>query len=374
MTRPLFLYGTLRHLPLLQTLIGGPADVRPAILPEHRVVRWPEAENPYLEAHAGSFAEGLLLRGLTEDQRHRLDMYEVPFGYLAETRSVMCGDADLPADVYFPDATVPRSDRLWSLAAWEAEHAAVAVQVAEELAAYDPALQADEMRRHWGMIQARAQSRVRAASAGARAELRHSAGSDDHSWHRIGPPLGEFFRLGRMALRHRRFDGTSSEEIIREVLVGVDAALVLPYDARRDRVMLIEQFRPGPAWRHDPNPWALEPVAGIVDGGETPEDAARREGREEAGVEMDRLERMFSMYPSPGSSTDHFHCYLGHADLSDLSIGYGGLADENEDLRLHVLPLDEAIALTETGEAQTGPLIAMLLWTARHRARLAAET
>ena len=39
----------------------------------------------------------------------------------------------------------------------------------------------------------------------------------------------------------------------------------------------------GPFAQDDPAPWILEPVAGMIDAGETPETAALRELREEAG-------------------------------------------------------------------------------------------
>lgn len=371
MTHPLFLYGTLRHLPLLETLIGGVASVRPAVLPGHRVVRWPDVENPYLEEHGGAEAPGLLLDGLSALQRARLDLYEVPFGYFPQVRSVQVEGRMEEAAVYYPDASVPRSDQLWSLEAWASRWGDVAVEVARELALYDPPLQAEPLTRQWGMILSRAESRVRAAQGAGPATLRYDPKPADFDWQPLGAPPGQFFRLGRMELSHRQFDGTRSDRMVREVLVGVDAVLVVPYDAARERVLLVEQFRPGPAWRHDPNPWSLEPVAGIVDGGETPEEAAAREGQEEARVGFTRLERMFSMYPSPGSSTDHFFCFAGLADLPSLAPGFGGLAEEHEDLRLHVMDLRDALALVESGEANTGPLIAMLLWIDRHKARLA---
>jgi nudix-type nucleoside diphosphatase (YffH/AdpP family) len=137
-------------------------------------------------------------------------------------------------------------------------------------------------------------------------------------------------------------------------------------------VLLIEQFRAGPARRGDPNPWTLEPVAGIVDAGEAPEDAARREAAEEAGLAIRATERMFSFYPTPGSDTDHFYCYLGLCDLTPEGPGFGGLADEAEDIRLHLMARAEALALVESGEITTGPLIAMLYWLDRQAARLRA--
>ena len=48
-----------------------------------------------------------------------------------------------------------------------------------------------------------------------------------------------FFRLDVHRLRHRHFDGRMSEVITREVLDRGNAVAVLPYDPRRDEVLLI---------------------------------------------------------------------------------------------------------------------------------------
>ena len=53
-----------------------------------------------------------------------------------------------------------------------------------------------------------------------------------------------------------------SDEVNRAVFISGDAVTVLPYDPRRDRVLLIEQFRAGPFARGDDQPWLLEAIAG----------------------------------------------------------------------------------------------------------------
>jgi ADP-ribose pyrophosphatase len=82
---------------------------------------------------------------------------------------------------------------------------------------------------------------------------------------------------------------------------------------------------------------------------------------------------MFRGYASPGNATDHFTAYLGLCDLPDGYATSGGLEEEHEDLRLHVLSFTDAFALVETGEANAMPLIAMLLWLDRWRAARKAE-
>ena len=108
----------------------------------------------------------------------------------------------------------------------------------------------------------------------------------------------------------------------------------------------------------------------MIDGGETPEAAGLRESEEEAGLSDVTLQKMFSYYPTTGGATDFFYCFLGLCDLPDDTTYTGGLASESEDLRLHVLPFDDAFALVETGEANMGALITMLLWLSQNRDRL----
>ena len=50
---------------------------------------------------------------------------------------------------------------------------------------------------------------------------------------------------------------------------------MLPYDPGRDRVLLIEQFRPAPMARGDRNSWCIEVIAGRIDTTETQEQTAR---------------------------------------------------------------------------------------------------
>lgn len=376
----LFLYGTLLHGPLFDA-VAGPGDGyalhRAATLPGYRVEGVAGQGLPMLVADPGSTVEGALWSGLTPAQRERLDTYEVPFGYamrqvVVKTALVDGTMQDVPAMAYFPPQSQHGSGQRWSLDAWCAQEGDVAVLAAQEIAGHAPPLSGAALVAQWKMIAARAHAVRRAGQADAPASLRHAAAPGDHVHVPARPLAGGFFKLAAMEMAHRRFDGSRATGLIREVLVGADAALVLPYDAARDRVLLVEQYRSGPARRGDPNPWCLEPVAGMVDAGETPEQAALRETAEEAGLTLatDQLERMFAFYASPGSSTDHFYCYLARADLPDDHARFGGLAEEAEDLALHVLPFDAALALIDTGEINAGPMIAMLLWLARARARL----
>jgi nudix-type nucleoside diphosphatase (YffH/AdpP family) len=181
---------------------------------------------------------------------------------------------------------------------------------------------------------------------------------------------GGYFAVEEFDLRFRHFDGGISGEVRRGVFLSGDAVVVLPYDPGRDRVLLIEQFRMGPHGRGDPQPWLLEAPAGRVDGGETPEETARREAREEAGLEFGALIPAHAYYPSPGAMAEYLYTYVGLADLPDGMVAAGGLASEAEDIRSHLVPFDRLMAMVGTGEVNTAPLILLAYWLAVNRDRL----
>ena len=173
-------------------------------------------------------------------------------------------------------------------------------------------LSAAVVRRRLGALRVLAASRVRAMTPAPR---RLRAGTGDFVvTHRSQPHAG-FLGLEVLTLTHSRFDGTTSPPIIREVMLSGDAVTVLPYDPVRDRVLLIEQMRAGPLGRGDPLPWQLEAIAGRIDPGETPEDAARREAVEEAGLNLGKLHKVAEYYPTPGAMAEYLYSYVAICDL-----------------------------------------------------------
>ena len=362
-----FFYGTLRHRPMLELLSGGTTGAvgRDAVLPDHRVLRSAEGDLPILVPEAGRTAKGMAW-DLSEDARERLDAYELPFGYVRRAVRVIVGGEEREAQAYYPPETLAPSGEEWSFESWLRHSLPLPMRRAAEIAGQEPPLVGEALREQGPMIDHRAAASLRAT--GTPTAIRRRAGPGDFELRRVGAPAGKFFRFERLEVDQRRFDGGLSEGLAREVMVGADAALVLPYDEWRDRVLLVEQFRSGPARRGDPQPWLLEPVAGLVDAGETPEEAARREAMEEAGLRLEGLERMFEGYACPGNATDHYFAFLALCDLPDDHQTEGGLEAEQEDLRLHLMPFEEAMRLIETGEANAMPMISMLLWLDRWRA------
>jgi hypothetical protein len=70
---------------------------------------------------------------------------------------------------------------------------------------------------------------------------------------------------------------------------------------------------------------------------------------------------------------EYLYSFVGLADLPDGSAGLGGLAEEHEDIRAHLLPFDDLMALVDSGEVQTAPLLVTIYWLAANRERLRAD-
>ncbi|MTD98925.1 NUDIX domain-containing protein [Paracoccus sp. YIM 132242] len=186
-------------------------------------------------------------------------------------------------------------------------------------------------------------------------------------------PFAGFFSVGVSHLRHRTHAGGMTPVVRREALVLGDAVVVLPWDPVRDRVLLIEQFRMAPLLRRDPQPWLLETVAGRVDAGETVEDAARREAREEANLTLARLFPALHHYPSPGVLGEYLYLYVGIADLPDGIEGVHGLESEAEDIRGHLVPRADLTRMAMGGQVTNGPLAMLALWLELRRDALRTE-
>lgn len=252
---------------------------------------------------------------------------------------------------------------------WQPELAAA---MAEHLLALPQDVPPAQIRRRLPMIATWIASRLRAAETASLPEVGPDAGpAGQGRWQLIAKsePYAAFFSVEEAELRHLRHDGGWTPALLRAVFVSGDATVVLPWDPKRDRVMLIDQFRAAPALRGDAQPWLHETIAGRVDAQETPAEAALREAVEEAGLTISRLIPGPHNYPSPGAVAEYLYLYIGIADLPDDVAGVGGLPSEHEDIRSHLVPRAELTRMALAGEIRNGPLLNLALWLElRHEA------
>ncbi len=170
------------------------------------------------------------------------------------------------------------------------------------------------------------------------------------------------FALDEYVLSYKKFAGGTTPPLVRELFErDQDAVAILPYDAKSDEVVLIEQFRPG-ALKDPVSPWLIEIVAGLIDYGEHEIDAALRELNEEAhfNVTADKLTFLTSVYPSPGGISERVSIYIANVDASHID-ALGGLDSENEDIRIFKVPAAAAFAACRSGRiCNCAALVALL--------------
>ncbi len=177
-----------------------------------------------------------------------------------------------------------------------------------------------------------------------------------------------YTHLYRYRLRHELYAGGMGAELSREVLERGHAAALLLYDPDADKVVMIEQFRPG-AYGADWEPWLLEVVAGIIDPGETPEDVCRREAQEEAGVTVTELFPVQGWLATPGVCTETIELWCGRVD-STTAGGLHGLDEEGEDIRVVVLGMEELKAHLDQGTLTNATSLIAVQWLFLNHATL----
>ena len=364
-----FLFGTLCWPDLLYRVGGQTCPEGQAAVLNGFQVSWAKGHGfPAIHQVTGSAAHGMVLRGCDAAVLNRLDHYESGFGYSLHPVEVQEPDGPLQAQVYLPPEGISAGE-VWNLADWVRDYGALAYEASLEIMSVMGRISAADMAQAYSMILVRADARLKARalpSPVSPSGLSHG----DVTVHQHQQPYTRFFAMQEADISVPRFDGGPAQRMFRAAYMGTDAAIVLPYDPKTDRVLLVEQFRFGPFLRDDPNPWLIEPIAGRIDPSETPEAAAIRETQEEAGLILRALHQVHSGYSSPGSSTDYFNIYVGITDIGDDAAILGGLEDESEDIQGHIMPFDDFLALLKLGQLPVVPLAVAGYWLALNRDEL----
>lgn len=180
-----------------------------------------------------------------------------------------------------------------------------------------------------------------------------------------------FFTLKQIQFKHQLFAGGESEIVTRELLIKGAASAVIAYDPKADSVVLVEQVRIGAAYHPEPmrSPWLLELIAGMVEKDEKPEEVALRESKEEAGITVKNLTHCLSVWDSPGGTVERLHLFVGKVDSTQAK-GIHGLADENEDIRVHVVKREQAYQWMCEGKIDNGIAVIGLQWLQLNYAQL----
>ena len=182
-------------------------------------------------------------------------------------------------------------------------------------------------------------------------------------------PFQGFFSMKRYTLRHKLFEGGWTDVMTRECFNQGDAVAVILYDPKVDAILLGEQFRIGALSEF--SPWLFEVVAGKIEPGETPNEVAIRESKEEMQADITKLIPVFDFFPSPGGTNERVYYYCGLIDSQNMK-RVCGLKEENEDISVDVYPLDRAIELVNENKLKDVIAIIGIQWLALNRHKLRA--
>ncbi len=117
------------------------------------------------------------------------------------------------------------------------------------------------------------------------------------------------------------------------------------------KLLLIRQFR------HAADEVIWEIPAGRLDPGETPEACARRELEEETGMRAATLQRLTTIYTTPGFTDERIHLFLAHG----LEEG-AHHREADEFMELQTLRWSAVLELVRTGAIQDGKTLTALLF------------
>lgn len=99
----------------------------------------------------------------------------------------------------------------------------------------------------------------------------------------------------------------------------------------------------------------------MIDSDESPEAVAIRESQEEAGLAIQEIHHALSFWDSPGGTVERLHLFLGIVDSSQAT-GIHGLAEENEDIKVHVVSREQAYQWLQQGLIDNGVAVVGLQW------------
>ena len=372
----IFVFGTLRSDTLRKIVLGRDMsrdDVCTATIKDFRVYWAKEGPYPVMIPEPNSEAHGLVLKNLSETDVERLNYYELGFDYVLGQTLVDTHAGQIEVSAYFCNRSDMATTKLWSFDEWLSDHSEIQYLAAREFLDFFGTKFGDTAQVMYNSILKRAEVFVSESSTPATAlEIGPDMNTDIQVEDLKREYLG-FFALNQVDLKYPFFDNSTSGLKSRTILMGSEASLILPYDPILDKVLLVEQFRIGPFCRGDKAPWVYEPVAGMIEFGEKPEDAAKREVFEEAGIQVTNLVKINSGYPNPGEATTYFYNYIGIVDLSDYSPGIYGIRDEGEDIRTHVIDFKEVLNWSISNKLRVLPLNTMVLWLALNKLKLSSK-
>lgn len=170
-----------------------------------------------------------------------------------------------------------------------------------------------------------------------------------------------WYTLKKYTYELQRHDGSWQEQT-RESYDRGNGATILLYSKVKNSIVLIRQFR-FPLYITGYNNFLIETAAGLLDNA-SPEKRIIAEAQEETGFKVEKIEKVFEAYMSPGSVTEKLYFYIAEYHDHDRISAGGGLADEGEDIEVLEWPFPKALEAIKKGEIVDGKTIMLIQYLA----------
>ncbi|HHB1425391.1 TPA: NUDIX domain-containing protein [Serratia odorifera] len=171
----------------------------------------------------------------------------------------------------------------------------------------------------------------------------------------------DWYLLKKTTFDFLRRDGSWQRQS-RETYDRGDGAVILLLNRQAKTVILTRQFR-YPAFVNGHDGMLIEAAAGLLDNA-SPEQRIRAEAEEETGYIVQKVQKVFEAYMSPGSVTEKLHFFIGEYQASDRVHAGGGVVAEGEDLDVLEMTLDDALLAIRQGVIVDAKTIMLLQYIA----------
>jgi len=167
-----------------------------------------------------------------------------------------------------------------------------------------------------------------------------------------------WYTLNKVTFEYHREDG-EWETQIREAYDRGNGAVILMYNKEKKTVVLTRQFRMPTYLNGNEDGMMIEACAGILEKGNA-EQTIKMEVEEETGYRIDKVEKVFESYMSPGSVTEILYFFVGQYH-EEMKVGEGGGAeDETENIEVLEMSFERALQMMQQGQIKDAKTIMLL--------------
>nr|WP_235855791.1 NUDIX domain-containing protein [Allomuricauda aequoris] len=167
-----------------------------------------------------------------------------------------------------------------------------------------------------------------------------------------------WYTLEKVSFEYLRDDGVWEKQV-REAYDRGNGAVILLYNTQKNSVVLTRQFRMPTFLNGNEDGMMVEACAGLLEKGNA-EETIKMEVEEETGYKIEKVQKVFEAYMSPGSVTEILYFFIGQYEESMKISDGGGAEDETENIEVLELSFPEALNMMKKGEIQDAKTIMLL--------------